>query len=282
MQNMDACGQPGCDPIATPLQIETREDLIMKHLPQVRIIALRLRERLPASVSMEDLISAGTLGLIAAIDKFDQVHDVKLSTYAEFKIRGAILDALRELDWVPRQQRKRFKLIDAAVARLEQGLQRRPCAEEIAAHLGITVPEYHRWNSEATGVNLASLESALGEDQARTKLDLLADSRIESPAATLERWEYEQLLTAAITDMPPLEKTVLQFYFFEEMTLREIAGIMQLHESRISQLKSRGLGRLRAAIGATTEPPATPVTKPGAPHSHSSFADSAPRQAGWL
>lgn len=259
---------------------ESRDELILKHLPQVRIIALRLRERLPASVSLDDLISAGTVGLIAAIDKFDQMHDVKLSTYAEFKIRGAILDALRELDWVPRQQRRRFKLIDGAIRKLEQKLQRRPNAEEVAQHLDIAISDFYRWSSEATGVNLASLESALGEDEGRNVLERLADSRVESPAAVAERSEYEQLLATAITEMPSLEKTVLQLYFYEEITLREIAGVMGLHESRISQLKSRGLARLRMTMEGDGESAPTGASRRVPPRSDPWFADSAPLTAG--
>src|SRR5947209_6948934 len=114
---------------------EVREKLILEHLPQVKLIARRIHERLPVSVSLDDLISAGVLGLIAAIDRYDASHEVKLKTYAEYKIRGAILDSLRGLDWAPRQQRKRAKLIEAAIAALEQEHHRVPSEEEIATHL---------------------------------------------------------------------------------------------------------------------------------------------------
>ncbi|HEY6990006.1 MAG TPA: sigma-70 family RNA polymerase sigma factor, partial [Bryobacteraceae bacterium] len=116
-----------------PLSPQMREQLILEHLPQVKLIARRIHERLPVSVSLDDLISTGVLGLIAAIDRYDASHDVKLKTYAEYKIRGAILDSLRGLDWAPRQQRKRSKQIEAAIAALEQEHQRTPTEEEIAA-----------------------------------------------------------------------------------------------------------------------------------------------------
>src|SRR5579872_1651211 len=122
---------------------EEREHLILEHLPQVRLIARRIHERLPESVSLEDLISTGTIGLIAAIDRFDPAHNVKLKTYAEYKIRGAILDSLRGLDWAPRQQRKRSKQIEAAIAAAEQKLHRMPSEEEIAAELNVSIEEYH-------------------------------------------------------------------------------------------------------------------------------------------
>src|SRR6202165_527284 len=135
---------------------EERERLIIEHLPQVRLIARRIHERLPESVSLDDLVSTGTLGLIAAIDRFDPAHKVKLKTYAEYKIRGAILDSLRGLDWAPRQQRKRAKQIESAISVIEQRLQRMPGEEEIAAHLGLTLEEYRGWLVDIRGVNLGS------------------------------------------------------------------------------------------------------------------------------
>src|SRR5947208_927072 len=143
---------------------EERERLILEHLPQVRLIARRIHERLPDSVNLDDLISTGTLGLIAAIDRFDPKHNVKLKTYAEYKIRGAILDSLRGLDWAPRQQRKRSKQIEAAIASAEQRLHRAPSEEEIAAELGLTIEAYHEWLVETHGLNLGSLENAPGEN----------------------------------------------------------------------------------------------------------------------
>src|SRR5208283_2761319 len=137
--------EPLVSELLTP---ELREQLILEHLPQVKLIARRIHERLPVSVSLDDLISTGVLGLISAIDRYDASHDVKLKTYAEYKIRGAILDSLRGLDWAPRQQRKRAKLIEASIAVLEQQLQRTPSEEEIAGHLSIPVSEYQDWLSE--------------------------------------------------------------------------------------------------------------------------------------
>src|SRR5690349_3215719 len=130
---------------------EERERLILEHLPQVRLIARRIQERLPESISLDDLVSTGVLGLISAIDNFDPAHNVKLKTYAEYKIRGAILDSLRGLDWAPRQKRRRAKQIEAAIAAAEQRLQRAPTEEEIAAQLGIPLNEYHQWLVEIRG-----------------------------------------------------------------------------------------------------------------------------------
>src|SRR5271168_4120678 len=143
----------------------SREELILEHLSQVKLIARRIHERLPVSVSLDDLISTGVLGLISAIDRYDASHDVKLKTYAEYKIRGAILDSLRGLDWAPRQQRKRSKLIEAAISVVEQRLHRTPGEDEVAAQLGVTIEAYHEWLVEIQGLNLGSLEAAAPDDE---------------------------------------------------------------------------------------------------------------------
>src|SRR5579872_2593945 len=151
-------------------ETDERERLILEHLPQVRLIARRIHERLPGNVSLEDLISTGTIGLIAAIDRFDASHNVKLKTYAEYKIRGAILDSLRGLDWAPRQQRKRSKQIEAAISQSEQRLHRTPTEEEIAQQLGLSIAEYHEWLVEVRGLNLGSLESSSTDDESSRDL----------------------------------------------------------------------------------------------------------------
>jgi RNA polymerase sigma factor FliA len=225
---------------------DVREQLILEHLPQVKLIARRIHERLPGSVSLDDLISTGVIGLIAAIDRYDATHDVKLKTYAEYKIRGAILDSLRGLDWAPRQQRRRAKLIESAIASLEQRHQRTPAEDEIAAHLGLSVPEYQTWLSEVRGLTLGSLENAGTEEEGCDLLRYLADKDEHWPSQIVERAELERILAEAIEKMPKLERTVLALYYYEEMTLREIAKIVGLHESRISQLKSQAVLRLRS------------------------------------
>lgn len=230
------------------LPAEERDRLIIEHLPQVRLIARRIHERLPDSVSLEDLISTGIVGLISAIDRFDPAHNVKLKTYAEYKIRGAILDSLRGLDWAPRQQRKRSKQIEAVIARIEQRLKRAPTEDEIAAELGLELEEYHEWLVDIRGVNIGSLECASSDEDGRDLLKYISNDEEEWPARLLEKSELERLLAEAIDKMPQIERTVLSLYYYEELTLREIAKIVHLHESRISQLKSQAILRLRAYI----------------------------------
>jgi RNA polymerase sigma factor for flagellar operon FliA len=240
--------QPGNIGGRTSLRFSAeRERLILEHIPQVRLIARRIHERLPGSVNLDDLISSGSVGLISAIDRFDPTLNVKLKTYAEYKIRGAILDSLRGLDWAPRQQRKRSKQIDAAIAAEEQRLSRRPSEEEIAAHLGVTVEAYHGWLVELQGLNVGSLETAAPDDEgSHDLLNFISDGKESWPSSLMERAELQKLLAEAIGKMPDMEKTVLSLYYYEELTLREISKIVHLHESRISQLKSQAILRLRA------------------------------------
>ncbi len=234
---------------STEISAAERDRLILEHLPQVRLIARRIHDRLPESVSLDDLISTGTVGLISAIDRFDTGQNVKLKTYAEYKIRGAILDSLRGLDWAPRQQRKRAKMIEAAISTAEQRLHRTPSEDEIARELGLGVAEYHEWLVEIRGLNVGSLESATpDEENGGDLLRFISDDEKDWPSRQLERSELQRLLVESIAKMPEIEKTVLSLYYYEEMTLRETSKIVRLHESRISQLKSQAVLRLRSAM----------------------------------
>ncbi len=230
--------------VSDAISTEERERLILEHLPQVRLIARRIQERLPDNINLEDLISTGVIGLISAIDHFDPRHNVKLKTYAEYKIRGAILDSLRGLDWAPRQKRRKAKQIESAIGSAEQRLQRSPSEEEIAEVLGVSLEEYREWLVEIRGLNVASLEYA-GNEQGRDLLHYLPDEPDNLPSTLLERSELEKLLAGAFERLPAIERTVLSLYYHEELTLREIAQVVSLHESRISQLKSQAILRLR-------------------------------------
>ena len=225
-----------------------RERLILEHLPQVRMIARRIHDRLPGNVSLEDLVSAGIVGLIAAVDQFDPSHNVKLKTYAEHKIRGAILDSLRDLDWAPRQRRKKAKEIEFAIARAEQRLHGTPGEEDIAAEMGLDLAEYHRWLVDVQGLNLGSLEYTSENGEEQSLLAYLSDDQDQLPSRVVERSQLEKLLSDSIRRMPAMERTVLGLYYLEELTLREISQVVDLHESRISHLKSQAILRLRASL----------------------------------
>jgi len=222
---------------------DERERLILQHLPQVRLIARRIHERLPESVGLEDLISAGVVGLIGAIDHFDPGHNVKLKTYAEYKIRGAILDSLRELDWAPRQKRKMAKQVQAAIRAASQRLQREPTEQEIAGELKLDIDHYHEWLADLQGLSIGTLE--YGGDDGNDLLRYISDDIENLPSRLFERSELEKLLGEAIEQMPPMDRTVISLYYKEELTLREIAEVVDLHQSRISQLKTQAIMRLR-------------------------------------
>ena len=228
---------------------EERERLILEHLPQVRLIARRIHDRLPENVSLEDLVSAGIIGLIAAVDQYDPSQNVKLKTYAEHKIRGAILDSLRGLDWAPRQRRKKAKQIEFAICQAEQRLHRTPSEDEIATEMGVGLEEYHRWLVDVQGLNLGSLEFTSEDGEPHGLLEHISDERDLLPSQLLERSQLEELLAESIKKIPTMERTVLGLYYLEELSLREIAQVVDLHESRISHLKSQAILRLRADMG---------------------------------
>jgi RNA polymerase sigma factor for flagellar operon FliA len=227
---------------------EEREHLILEHLPQVRWIASRIHERLPENTSLEDLISTGIIGLIHAIDSFDPTFNVKLKTYAEHKIRGAILDSIRGMDGIPPHKRKRLKQIQASMELLEQRLQRAPGEEEIAADLGISLKEYQDSLLELRAVNIGSLDATPHEGDSRTMMYYLADDEEKSPALLLERSELEKLIQDGLNKMPRVERLVLDLYYRQGQNIREIAPVLDLHITRISQIKAQAVMRLRSYI----------------------------------
>jgi len=225
-----------------------REALVMQHLPQVRLIARRIHERLPSYIALDDLISAGVLGLLAAIDNFDETLNVQLKTYAERRIRGAIMDSLRELDWAPRETRKKSKIIEAAIHKSKQRLGREPSEEEIAAELSITPAEYQKWLGDIQAIDLQPMEYATSDGQHMDVLRLVPDTNENWPSRLVERSELERILTLAIERMPKLERSILNLYYFEELSLAEISKVVKLHLSRVAQLRVQGVLRLRSHL----------------------------------
>lgn len=227
---------------------EERDELILQHLPQVTWIASQIHDKLPPSIELDDLISAGVVGLLAAVDNFDPGKNASLRTYAEFKIRGAILDSIRGLDGIPIHKRSRLKQVQEAISNLEQKLKRPPGQEEIAAELGINVQEYEKWMVELRAVSLGSFR--VNQDGEEVELlDQIAEDGEESPARQFERAELERVVAEGINKMPENERTVLSLYYKEGLHLREIASVMDLHLTRIAQLRAQGIMRLRAYMG---------------------------------
>jgi len=228
---------------------EERERLIIEHLPQVRLIARKIHERLPDTIAMDDLLSAGVVGLIQAIDNFDPSQNTKLRTYAEFRIRGAILDSLRDTDWAPRMKRKLARELEEAVAKAERRLRRTPEEADIAAELKISVEEYRQRLNEVAALDIGELEFLRDDRESPVLMKYVSTSDSDSPAVQLERAELERLVAGCIDGIPKTEKTVLGLYFHEELTLKEIGEVMGLHYSRVSQIKTQAILRLRNAIG---------------------------------
>jgi RNA polymerase sigma factor for flagellar operon FliA len=226
----------------------SREQLILDHLPQVNWIATRIHEKLPGNTNLEDLISTGIIGLINAIDNFDPSLNVKLKTYAEYKIRGAILDSLRGMDGIAPHKRKNLKLVQTAMATLEQRLQRAPSEEEIASELGLPHREYQEWLAELRGISIGSLDAPASEDDSRSLVSYVADSEENSPALILERAELQKLIQEGLEKLPGPERLVLDLYYRQGQNIREIAPILDLHITRISQIKAQAIIRLRNYI----------------------------------
>ncbi len=227
---------------------ERREELILEHLGQVQLIARRIHERLPDHVPLDDLISTGIIGLISAIDNFDVSRNVQLKTYAEHKIRGAIYDSLRGLDWASRTLRKKAREIENAIDAAKRRLRREPMEEEIAAEIGLAVPEYRKRLIEVQGIDLQELDYSTDQENGSDLLRFVPDSEDNLPSRIVERSELEALVAEAIEKMPRIERKVLSLYYEQELSLKEIAPMVKLHLSRVSQLKAQAILRLRAYL----------------------------------
>jgi len=231
---------------------KSRDELIIEYSPLVRQVAARVGAGLPSQVEHADLISYGVFGLIDAIDKYDPDRPVKFETYAISRIRGAIIDELRSLDWIPRSIRSRAREVERAHAQLEAKLHRAPTDAEMAEFLQVTPKEYRTTINRLSNVNMIALDevTASGSDrtEAMTLLDTLHDSSALDPARSMESEETQFLLARAIDQLGEREKFVLTLYYFENMTLAEIGEVLGVTESRISQMHSKAVTQLRARL----------------------------------
>jgi len=230
---------------------ELRDRLIVMYSPLVKYVAGRLGSGLPAHVDEGDLVSYGLLGLIGAIERYDPDRDIKFETYAIARIRGSIIDELRALDWVPRSVRSRAREIERAIAALEARLGRAPTDEEIASRVGITVEELEESLTDIARSSIAALDelwSVSGEGDQVSLLDTLEDPDSVRPAEALDETELREILGDAISRLPEREKLVITLYYYEELTLREIGEVLGVTESRISQLHTKAILRLKARL----------------------------------
>ena len=226
------------------------EEVLREHLPMVRFLALRIRERLPQQVEMEDLISAGVVGLMDAMQKFDPGKKVQFRTYAQFRVRGAMLDSLRALDWGPRDLRRKGRAVEEAIRSLSAKLGKAPTEVEVAKEMGLELNAYQQLLGELSGLELSSLNATPGEDAGVEALALVPAGPEDDPFLQCQSNEMRRLLAEAIEDLPERERTVLTLYYYEELTMREVGATLGVVESRVSQLHSSAMARLRVALGA--------------------------------
>ncbi len=226
----------------SPSEID-RENLINSHLSKVKYIADRIASKLPPTVERDDLYGAGVIGLLDAIERFDASRGIAFTTFAEMRVRGAILDSLRALDWASRTMRRRGREVQAAFAAVERQHGRTATEEEVAAHLKINIRELRDLLQSLNGLTLIDLDER-NEDTGLTAMEMVLDDSA-SPLEKFEENERRKVLTRAIDHLPERERQVIALYYLEELTMKEIGAVLGVTESRISQLRTQALLRLR-------------------------------------
>jgi RNA polymerase sigma factor for flagellar operon FliA len=230
---------------------ELREQLIIAYAQLVKLVAGRLVMYLGHNVEFEDLVSYGIFGLIDAIDKFDMEKNVKFETYASLRIRGSILDQIRKMDWIPRTVRQRQRQIDEAVKQIEMRTGKNATDEEIAVELGLSDDEYCSWQSQLKVTNVVSLnefeEQGTGPEPV---MDTSHNSHFAQPEEVVEEAELREKLAESLDILTEKERKVIELYYYEEMTLKEISNILDVSESRVSQLHTKALTKMRKKMGS--------------------------------
>jgi RNA polymerase sigma factor for flagellar operon FliA len=231
---------------------EDRETLIEDHLPQVRYTAERLAAKLPAWVELDDLIGAGMLGLLDAVDKFDASRGVKFKTYAELRIRGAIIDSLRDLDWAPRSMRRRAREVEAAYAQVEAATGS-ASDEQVASVLNISLAEFHQLLRDLRSLTITNLDQDDDDDRPLARQNI---GHNVTPGATYETSEIRTNLAQAIDRLPPRQREVVALYYVEELTMKEVGAALGVTESRVSQIHTQAVVKLRSALRSLQPQPA--------------------------
>jgi RNA polymerase sigma factor for flagellar operon FliA len=233
------------------LSVMEREEVILKYAPLIKYLASRLSLRLPPHISLDDLISSGVIGLMDAIDKFDPSKNIRFKTYAEFRIRGAMLDELRAQDWVPRSIRKKMTELEKTYRKLEKELGRAAEDEEVASALGVSLDSFYILLEETKGVTFLDIDmikKRLNDTNDDDLFDLIADDKENDPFQCFNLKELKENLIKAIESLPEKERLVITLYYYEELTMREIGEIMGYTESRISQMHVNAIIRVRSYI----------------------------------
>jgi RNA polymerase sigma factor for flagellar operon FliA len=229
----------------------SRDKLIVEYSPLIKYIAQRIAARLPANIELDDLISSGVIGLMDAIDKYDSSRDNKFKTYAEFRIRGAILDELRAQDWVPRSVREKAKQLERIYNRIEQEKGRQATDEEVCQELGVPMEEFHDLLNQVRSVSLLSYDNLANSSKAdKAALHNLGDQnqRTATPYSEVNLASVKRLLAEAIRDLPEKQRLVLSLYYFEDLNLKEIGRVLDVTESRVSQLHTQAVLRLKGRL----------------------------------
>lgn len=238
------------------MPLGARNDMVEEYLPLAKYIAGRIAGRLPSHIELDDLINAGVIGLIDAVEKFDAERKIKFKTYAEFRIKGAILDELRALDWVPRSTRQKAGRIERAFTELEQKLGRTASDHEVVEHMGVSFETYHHMIQEARGISLISLDELHGdgeETSERNLLEFLTDPNQVDPSEVLNLHQVYQIVAESIDLLPEKERLVISLYYYDELTMKEIGEILEITESRVSQIHTKAVLRLRGRLTKTVE-----------------------------
>ncbi len=246
---MDEAGRSKLwDDYAKTKSPDIREKLILEYAPIVKLVAGRLSMYLGYNVEYEDLVSYGIFGLIDAIDKFDNMKAVKFETYASLRIRGAILDQIRKMDWIPRTIRQKQKKIDAAIKEIETTTGHAASDSEIAVSLGITDDDYQDWQSQMKITGVVSLDEFM-ETGSEVPNERNNQQRFDSPEEVIEKSELKEMLSQALELLTEKEQKVILLYYYEDMTLKEISNVLEVSESRISQLHTRALQKMKTKMG---------------------------------
>lgn len=227
---------------------DTREKLILEYSPLVKVVAGRLSMYLGYNVEYDDLVGYGIFGLIDAIDKFDPTKEVKFETYASLRIRGSILDQIRKMDWIPRTIRQKQKKIDAAIKEIEDAKGRPATDEEIAGNLGISSDEFLEWQSQMKVTGVVSLNEFMEQGGSEVPFEHNY-SKFSTPEDEYERGELKEILMQSLEMLTEKEKKVILLYYYEELTLKEISRVLEVSESRISQLHTKALQKMKTKLG---------------------------------
>jgi len=221
-----------------------KEQIVLEHTPLIRYIVNRIAVRLPSHIDLDDLHNTGVIGLMDAIEKYDPEKNCKFKTYAEFRIKGAILDQLRSLDWVPRSVRQKGRRLERAYGEVEQRLGRSASEEEVADSLGLQIGKFHELLNQVRGVSLVNLEELRGTG---------ADGERTGSFSALKQTETRRVIAETIGALPEKERLVLTLYYYEDLNMKEIGSILGITESRVCQIHTKAVGRLRSKLKALTE-----------------------------